>query len=180
MYKESKVHLRLLNLSDAPLMLEWMHDDSVVHYMKANFRDKTLSDCNAFIEETIAEANKGKNVHFLHLAVADENETYMGTVSLKHIKDNTAEFAITMRKEAMGKGYAKEGMKQIIDYGLNNLNLSMIYWYVNAENISAIRFYDKNGYQRVNYQDLLNEIGGCTGTENVQLIWYQEKKISLE
>jgi hypothetical protein len=37
--------LRKLKQSDAPLMLEWMHDEDVVHFMKADFQHKTLSDC---------------------------------------------------------------------------------------------------------------------------------------
>ena len=42
--------LRRLKQSDAPLMLEWMHDEDVVHFMKADFQHKTLSDCEKFIE----------------------------------------------------------------------------------------------------------------------------------
>ena len=29
------------------------------------------------------------------------------------------------------------------------MNLSSIYWYVNKNNQRAIKFYDKNGYQRI-------------------------------
>ena len=32
--------LRQLNLTDAPLMLEWMHDPSVVENLQANFAAK--------------------------------------------------------------------------------------------------------------------------------------------
>ena len=41
----------------------------------------------------------------------------MGTVSLKHIKNNTAEFAIAIRKIAMGYGFASYAMNEIIQYG---------------------------------------------------------------
>lgn len=36
----------------------------------------------------------------------------MGTVSLKHIRDNSAEFAIAIRSVAMGKGISSEAMKK--------------------------------------------------------------------
>ena len=49
----------------------------------------------------------------------------------------------------MGKGYSRYGMNEIIKIGLENMNLSRIYWYVDKKNQRAIRFYDKNGYQRV-------------------------------
>ena len=54
----------------------------------------------------------------LHLAVANDNDAYMGTVSLKHIHDGTAEFAITVRACAMGKGYSQFGMVSILEIGI--------------------------------------------------------------
>ena len=43
------MRLRKLELKDAPLMLEWMHDETVVKDMQADFSSKTLEDCNHFI-----------------------------------------------------------------------------------------------------------------------------------
>ena len=134
--------LRKLEQRDAPLMLEWMHDESVTSHLATNFRDKTLDDCQGFV----CWANQTDSD--LHLAVADENDTYMGTVSLKHIHNGTAEFAITVRTSAMGKGYARWGMAAILEKGLQEMGLSAIYWCVSRENTRAVRFYDKNGYQR--------------------------------
>lgn len=73
----------------------------------------------------------------------------MGTVSLKNIEEDKAEFAITVRKYAMGKGYSHFGMREIKKIGLQDMNLSSIYWYVDNNNQRAIKFYDKNGYQRI-------------------------------
>ena len=42
--------LRKLEEKDAPLMLEWMHDDSVVHNLATDFSKKTLDDCKKFIK----------------------------------------------------------------------------------------------------------------------------------
>lgn len=171
-----KVCLRKLKKQDAPLMLEWMHDEDVVHYMKADFQHKTLEDCESFI----ASAQDSKKN--LNLAVVDDKDTYMGTVSLKEIEDDTAEFAITMRKAAMGKGYAVEGMKQIIKIGLDDLRLKSIYWCVRQDNRRAVKFYDKNGSQRVTLHDLckvlntsenaLENRGGYRPEEAEGYIWY--------
>lgn len=92
------MRLRKLELKDAPLMLEWMHDETVVKDMQADFSSKTLEDCNHFF---LSSKDIRKN---LHLAIVDENDEYMGTVSLKNIEEDKAEFAITVRKYAMGKG----------------------------------------------------------------------------
>lgn len=155
--------IRKLELKDAPLMLEWMHDESIVKDLKADFCSKTLYDCNQFI---LSSRDTCKN---FHLAIADDNDEYMGTVSLKNIEDDKAEFAITVRNCAMGKGYSRYGMNEIIKIGLENMNLSRIYWYVDKKNQRAIKFYDKNGYQRVSPEI----IGGGT---NKNYVWYQKTK----
>ena len=134
--------LRGLEGKDAELMLEWMHDISVVGNLQADFASKTLEDCISFI---VASQNTEEN---LHMAIADDEDVYMGTVSLKHICEHQAEFAITVRSAAMGKGYAQYGMRRILEYGIQQLMLEQIYWCVSQKNYRAIRFYDKNGYVR--------------------------------
>ncbi len=137
--------LRKLEMKDAPLMLQWMHDEKVVEHLSANFAAKTLADCESFI------AHAQDSQADLHLAVADEADEYMGTVSLKHLDPahKTAEFAITFRAQAQGKGYANFGMGEILRMGLEELGLEAIYWCVSPVNGRAVRFYDKNGYRRV-------------------------------
>ena len=162
------MRLRKLEEKDAPLMLEWMHDPSVVKYMQADFASKTIDDCVDFIKSA---ADRTTGIHF---AVVDDNDEYMGTVSLKHITDNDAEFAITVRKAAMGRGFSTFAMKEIIEYGFNTLNLNSIYWCVRPENKRAVRFYDKNGYKRV----ILNGFsrGGYSPEQIQNYIWYRISK----
>jgi RimJ/RimL family protein N-acetyltransferase len=137
--------LRELEIKDAELMLQWMHDDDVVGLLGTNFKEKTIDDCKKFIV-----ASKDSSIN-MHRAIVDDNDVYMGTVSLKHIdkEKKTTEFAITVRKEAMGKGYSKYGMAAIIDIAINDIGLEKVYWCVSIENHRAIRFYEKNGYKQV-------------------------------
>jgi diamine N-acetyltransferase len=137
------MNLRKLKQKDAPFMLEWMHDPFVTRFLWADFASKTIEDCKMFIELS-------QNSHInIHMAVTDDNDTYMGTASLKNINNDTAEFAIVMRREAMGGGYSKYGMNEIIHIGLDKLKLNLVYWFVLPENKRAVKFYDKNGYKRV-------------------------------
>lgn len=140
--------LRKLEIKDAPLMLEWMHDADVVQNMQTDFTHKTLSDCENFIRTSQTD---NKN---LHLAVVDDNNTYMGTVSLKNIENGAAEFAIAARKVAMGKGFSRYAMSEIIRIGFEKLKLRRIYWCVSPENKRAVKFYDKNGYTRIDISKL--------------------------
>ena len=165
------MRLRKLEEKDASLMLEWMRDPSVVEYMQTDFASKTIGDCVEFIKSA---ADRTTDIHF---AVADGNDDYMGTVSLKHITDDSAEFAITVRKAAMGRGFSTFAMKEIIEYGFNTLNLNSIYWCVNPENKRAVRFYDKNGYKRVILNNTERIFGGGYSPEQIQnYIWYRISK----
>lgn len=154
--------LRALEQRDAPLMLEWMHDENVVEHLSAAFATKTEGDCSRFIE---ASSHDPQN---LNLAIADEADTYMGTVSLKHIdiQRREAEFAISIRRCAMGKGFSRFAMAEIIRRGLEELGLDRIYWCVSPENKRAVRFYDKCGYGRI-----------CPETLNVSS-WYTDEQVS--
>lgn len=159
--------LRKLEEKDAKLMLEWMHDKSVVEFMGANFEAKTIDDCNNFI-------NAAQNTDTdLHLAIVDDKDEYMGTVSLKHVNkiELTAEFAITVRKTAMGKGFSGYGMREIIRIGLEEMGLQKIYWCVAAINARAVKFYDKNGYKRTT--DVPDSIAEAYTPEQLEtFIWY--------
>lgn len=165
------MNLRTLEQKDAPLMLEWMHDDSLVQDMKKNFSEKNLEDCRRFIEKA------QDTEHDLHLAITDEYDTYMGTVSLKHIENSLAEFGIAVRRTAQGKGYARWGMKEILKLGFQKYGLKNIYWCVMPTNARAIRFYDKNGYVRANNEGKLRKLlpgmrGGYSSGEINNYIWY--------
>lgn len=137
--------LRKLELRDAPLMLEWMHDDTVVHNLSTDFRKKTIKDCLSFIKSS------QKTTSNLHLAIVSDVDEYMGTVSLKHIdrKADNAEFAIIVRKVAMNKGYSWYGMVEIIRIGFEELGLNSIYWCVSEENERACHFYNKHRFHLV-------------------------------
>ncbi|MCQ2503308.1 MAG: GNAT family N-acetyltransferase [Saccharofermentans sp.] len=133
------MQLRQLELKDAPLMLEWMHDSNVVSTLRTDFASKTLSDCEAFITSSL-------NSKDIHLAIASDEDEYMGTVTLRDIENGSAEFAITVRNAAMGRGYSWYGMKAIIEKAFNELNLNCVYWCVSRKNMRAVRFYDKHNF----------------------------------
>lgn len=159
------MRLRKLSLADAPLMLQWMHDENVVHHLGTDFSQKTLEDCVGFIEyANIAEKD-------LHLAIVNDTDEYMGTVSLKHIQNGMAEFAITVRACAMGQGFSRFGMAAILEKGIKELGLTAIYWCVSKHNARAVRFYDKNNYQRTQ-QVPVDILSAYTQEQQENFIWY--------
>ena len=85
------MRLRKLEKKDALYMLEWMHDENVVQWMQTDFASKTLEDCERFIESSAQDASN------LNLAIVDDHDEYMGTVSLKHI-DKTYKKVVKLKK----------------------------------------------------------------------------------
>ena len=136
------MNLRELEIKDAPYMLEWMHDDSVVKHLRGKISSKTIEDAKKFIIDS--QSLK----HDVHLAIVSDEDEYMGTVSLKNIDNNnkSAEFAITVRSSAMGKGYSWYGMDEIIKRAFRDYGLENVYWCVDKNNTRAVRFYDKHNF----------------------------------
>ena len=160
--------LRKLELKDTPFMLEWMHDRSVVEDLRTNFLTKTMEDCVNFIKSSWNDNNNW------NVAIVDNEDTYMGTVSLKNIKDTSAEFGITIRACAMGKGYSIWAMKEVLRIGFEEKGLKKIYWCVSPDNKRAVRFYDKNGFERVDAKEL-DMIEGYTQEQIDAYVWYLVK-----
>lgn len=157
--------LRALELRDAPLMLEWMHDCTLADKLQTDFSSKNLNDCINFIKGTKTQTND------IHLAIVDKYDEYMGTVSLKNVKEDQAEFAIAIRRKATGKGYSIFAMREMIRMGFEKMHLSFIYWCVNPENIRALKFYDKNGFLRITPNEVI--VGPEYSKEQISsYIWY--------
>ncbi len=138
--------IRRLEMKDLPHMYEWMHDEEVTRNLQADFAGFTRDDVSDFIKNAMEQNENSENVHF---AIIDENDEYMGTISLKNInrKDKNAEYAIVTRKMAHGKGYAGEATRDILKLGFNTYGLEKIYLYVVTENIAANKFYKKCGFK---------------------------------
>ncbi len=136
------MQLRCLAEKDIPYMLEWMHDEDISKQFK-----KDMASMNEKAVRTYIQTCK-KDEKSVHFAVVDERDEYLGTVSLKNIdmEDKNAEYAISMRRKAMGSGAAFFATEQIVEYGFKKLGLERIYLNVLSENKRAIRFYEKFGF----------------------------------
>lgn len=165
--------LRNPELRDAERMFIWMHDAYVVENLQTDFPAKTMEDCCDFISNSISKT-------YIHLTIAGDDDLYMGTVSLKHITNSTAEFAIAICREAMGKGYSIWAMNEMLRIGFEEYGLSNIYWCVKKENKRALRFYDKNHFHRTE-ADRIEIADGYTIDQIDSYVWYQTtKKDGLE
>lgn len=136
------MRLRKFKGADVGGILGWMHDDRVNCFFEKDFASFTERDVLKFIDST-----KDETVDF-HRACVDENDCYLGTVSLKNIDivSKKAEYAVCFSKESHGTGAAAFATKEILRIGFCELGLNRIYLNVIAENEQANRFYKKMGF----------------------------------
>ncbi len=134
--------LRELELKDVPLMLEWMKDPDISRVFTFNPESMTEESVQSFIHKAKTDE---KNRHY---AIADENDVYLGTVSLKNINTlaKNAEYAISIRKTAHGKGVAQFATNEILKIAFTKLELERVYLDVLVENERANKFYVKYGF----------------------------------
>lgn len=141
------IALRELKETDAPLMLEWMHDPEIQKCFKKDMLGADLSDAANFcLQAKLPDAIQSSNN--LHFAIVDSHDEYLGTISLKEIDwDNrSAEYAIVLRKSGWGKRIAYRATGMLLKKAFQEYGLHRIYLNVLADNFSAIKLYERCGF----------------------------------
>jgi diamine N-acetyltransferase len=127
-------------------MLEWLSDAEYTNFLRVANPDTTKGNILSFI--------KNARVSFTdrHYAVIDDrfpNDEYLGTVSLKNIDtlNGNAEYAISLRKCAIGAGIGLGATEQILSVAFAELKLEKVYLNVLEDNIRAVKMYEKTGFR---------------------------------
>ncbi|MEG1274420.1 MAG: GNAT family protein [Ruthenibacterium sp.] len=134
--------LRKLQEKDIPGMLEWMHDPDLNQYFLFDASNQTEEQSKIFVQRSMSSTNK-------HFAIADDKDVYQGTISLKNISyaNQTAEFALSLRKQAIGTGTAAWATKELLQKAFNEFKLNRVYCNVLSDNIRSQRYVIKAGFQ---------------------------------
>lgn len=160
------MRLRPLETDDSVRMFEWMNDHDVTQNLHQDYSSLNNKDAVSFIRKSGIISKEQ------HLAIVNDANEYMGTVSLRHIDYSTglAEFAIVVRKDAMGKGYAWFGMVEMLKKAFEIYGLEKVYWRVKKDNKRAIRFFIKHGFNQLD-DDIPQEIM-LRHSNEPDLVWF--------
>ncbi|MFF2912161.1 GNAT family N-acetyltransferase [Paenibacillus sp. NPDC057934] len=136
------MNLRPLKNKDSALMIEWMKDPKVNQYFRFDPDKMTTEAINLFIQNSVDDDTN------IHLAIVNEEDEYLGTVSLKNIDHvaKTGEYAIVLRSSSQGMGAGKFATESILSLAFNELQLERVYLNVLSDNLNAIEFYHKIGF----------------------------------
>lgn len=143
--KSKRLTMRPIQLCDAQEIFDMQTDDLVLRYITKP-RPESLEDVKKFIQ-SIAQAYEKKEM-LCWAAVIRDGEKIIGTCGFNKIeKENLrAEIGGALSPRYWGVGVAYEAVKQIVDYGLNELGLHSIEAKVNANNRSAIFLLEQLGF----------------------------------
>ena len=135
--------LRKLELKDVPFMLEWMRDPEINCFFQ--FSPETMTEDKAK-DYILKSQNDTENIN---LAVTNDSDEYLGTVSLKKIdlKSRHAEYAVVMRKSVIGTGAGSFGLQSMLKMAFVELKLNKVYALVLDDNPRSYNYFLRNGFK---------------------------------
>lgn len=141
-----RVLLRSLRQEDSPLLYDWItHRELVI--LNAAFHPISDVDHQVWFESMLTKRAD------LVIFVIEDMETHqaIGTCQLLNInwRHRSAELQIRIGDvQYHGRGFGTEAVKLLCRFGFADLNLHRIYLHVFANNIRAIKSYEKCGFVR--------------------------------
>jgi len=140
-----RLYLSPINIEDAKKYTEWVNDLEITINLGIASEIITVEKEKEILEKISKE---GYNFAIVEL---DEDELIgncgLMDVNMKHRK---AELGIFIgNKDYWNKGFGKEAVKLLLDYGFNLLNLHNIYLRVHSFNKRAVKCYKSCGFKEI-------------------------------
>ena len=134
--------IRPLCIDDAAVSYKWRNNPEIWKHTGGHYSTEITEQIESdWLKATLGDETKSR------FAILVDHE-YVGNVQLTDIQVNdTAQFHIFIGNQAYwGKGVAKEATYQILVYAKEVLKLRSVFLEVKAENIAAVKAYEKNGF----------------------------------
>lgn len=142
----SRVYLDTINKEDMPSLYKWF---SNVEFLSTYDYVLPIPMSKEKVDKMISNYNEENNSIVFAIRTTEGN--IIGIAGYDDIiKDNmVATLFIGIGDENyLGKGYGKEAMLELLNYGFNTLNLYRIQLNVISFNTPAIKLYEKVGFQK--------------------------------
>lgn len=142
------IYLRLMTYEDTDFIVGWRNKDAV----RKNFIYQALFTRESHENWIKTMVETGRVVQMMICELGTDRP--VGSVYIRDI-DNThhkAEYGIFIGEDtARGKGYGTAAAKLMIQYCFKELGLHRLFLRVYADNMQAIRSYEKAGFEREAY-----------------------------
>ncbi|GAA0392884.1 GNAT family protein [Paenibacillus motobuensis] len=147
LFESARVKLRKMTKDDTVLYHTWRNDQEIMRSTNPSLDVYSPQDTQAFVEHVILGSASSKS----YILLEKENETPIGVLGLINIdyKNQNAECIIDIgEKKYWGQGYGSEGMKLLLGYCFNEMNMHRLSLRVFSFNERAIRLYKSLGFQQ--------------------------------
>lgn len=131
---------------DLPCLVEWRNDVPLQTQLLAIPRPNSPSRVRDWL------AKRSDDPQAVFFIIADrETDTAQGYIQAVRLDftHGTGELGICLQADAQGKGYASEAVQLLESYLVDRFRIRKLTLQVLAKNLRALRFYEKQGYQRV-------------------------------
>ncbi|SBS26048.1 Spermidine N(1)-acetyltransferase [Marinomonas spartinae] len=139
-------YLRSLEPADSEFFYKWSCDREVTLYSLSSY---AYPQSKLDIEKWLSTVNSSaKNVSFgLCSKKSDQLIGYAGISAISSLNRSGEFFILIGEKEYWGKGIGTLVTKVVTDYAIRTLGLHRVQLTASAQNIGAVKAYEKAGYQ---------------------------------
>lgn len=137
------VRLRSLKESDIWLLHQWINDPEVVQYTNVYRPISEMEQKEWFYNTAYFKSHYVFGIE--HIA----EEQLIGTCGLYDFDPIARKAEVRMKigdTSYRGRGYGRESLDQLVSFGFKDLNLNKIWLRVLADNVSAVKLYEKAGF----------------------------------
>lgn len=139
-----RIYLKIMQERNASAdYCNWLSDSEVNKYLET--KSATSQELKNYIKEKLAD----DNCLFFGIFMKIDNK-HIGNLKLELIdwQKKSADFGILIGdKNYWGQGLATEATKLIVDFAFNKLNLEILKLGVIADNLAALKVYEKIGFK---------------------------------
>ena len=144
MNEGERIRLRSVREEDMKILFEWINDPEIIKYTHTYL---PISEPEQ--KKWYQSLSEQSNNFLLNIELKTEKRI-IGTCSLHDINWQSRRAELTIKiceKSERGKGYAKEALSCLIDFGFNDLNLKRIWLGVFPDNARAVKLYKNLGFK---------------------------------
>ncbi len=157
--KAERLRLTALNERDIPSMEEWYNN---LDFLRLYDMTMAFPKSSAQLYEMLNEKRKSNNSYIFAIRTLEEDK-FVGVAGFENILWNNGTAVVFVGlgdEESRGKGYGKEAMQMVLNFGFQELNLHRIQLDVLSYNKPAIALYEKLGFKKEGvYREFIHRDG---------------------
>lgn len=144
MYRLEKVTLAPFSWEQAQQYLQWVNEEETARRLTRSL-PVTVGEHQRWYESITQRSDA-----VVFSVLANDNGHYLGNVWLwgVHNVHRHAELRVLLGPGAKGKGYGTDAVRGLLRFAFSDLNLHKVFLSVLADNLAAVRAFEKAGFLR--------------------------------